>query len=1006
MVIMANRSSLPLVATYFIGFLCLGSIGYIMGGSLPSVQCMESEQEALLRFKEGLVDRSDRLSSWVVEEEADCCKWRGVECNHTTGHVMALDLHSQTPNESLQGELTYSALLDLPYLTYLDLSLNHFDRNEIPQSIGSLRNLKYLNLSDANCRGNIPSDLGNLSRLHSLDLSSSTYHSLRANSLDWLQGLSSLKVLDLGGVDLSNAVNWLNAINMLPSLVELHLFACNLNNLPSSLPHVNFTSLEILDLSLNSFNSPIPLWLFDISHSLVHLNLTRNQLQGPIPDAFVNMTSLAVLDLSQNNLEGGVPTSLGLIQEGNQLKGPSSLRELHLSKNRLNGTLVQSLGLLSKLVVFDVAENSLSGVITEAHFSNLSSLRVLDLSLNSFVFNMSSTWIPTFRLDIIRLKSCHLGSLFPKWLQTQNDFSYIDISEAGISDTMPNWFWNLSTLVEHMNVSLNQLKGKVPNLSSKLNLSHLDLSYNIFDGPLPSFSAKMVSLVLAQNSFFGPISGICESLMVTKSSLSTLDLSENNLSGKLPDCWAYGQNLFFMDLSFNQIYGRIPDSIGGLPLMALHLRNNSLYGKLPLSLKNCTTLVSLDLSVNRLFGSIPAWVGESLPYLSFLSLSSNNFSGSIPLQLCQLSSLKILDLSANYLSGEIPRCINNIRGMAMTEYDPYTAQGEDMLKLFERRRFEQFYNWSCVIDLSSNNLSGEIPKEVTSLIGLEVLRLSKNNLKGVIPVQLCQLQSLKVLDLSWNHISGTIPPCINNIMGMTRFGNDEFIDLREGTFCDRTRMISVYYLYEIDLSSNNLSGVIPRGVTSLTMLRALNLSNNHLTGAIPRNIGAMSGIQLLDLSRNKLSCSIPTSITELSFLALLDVSHNNLSGKIPSGSRMNTFDETSFLENPNLCGHPSTNDCLHNETYEDALCTSLEEGGKENEVNQDDDDDWLDTTSFYISMAVGFVTSYCGFWGALLCNSSWRHAYFKFLGNLYDKIYVTVAVSVNKLRRKYQSKHA
>ncbi|XP_059650129.1 receptor-like protein EIX2 [Cornus florida] len=370
---------------YFIGFLCLGSVGYIMGGSLPNVQCMENEQEALLKFKEGLVNHWDRLFSWMVEEEADCCKWRGVKCNRTTGHVMALDLHSQSPNESLQGELNYSALLDLPYLTYLAWNLNDFKQSQIPQFTGSLPNLKYLNLSNANFRGNIPSDLGNLSRLHSLDLSSSSYHSLGANNLDWLRGLSSLKILDLGGVDHSKAVNWLNEINMLPSLVELHLFDCNLNKLPSSLPRVNFTSPEIIDLSLNSFNSPIP-------------------------------------------------------------------------------------------------------------------------------------W-----------------PQFPEWLCTQKDLLYIDISDASISDIVPDWFWNISTKVEHMILVSSQLRGKVPDLSPLANFSHLDLGENNFDGPLPRFSANMKSLRLYGNSFSGPISSICE-WMVANSSLVDVQLFSNKLSGLLPDC--------------------------------------------------------------------------------------------------------------------------------------------------------------------------------------------------------------------------------------------------------------------------------------------------------------------------------------------------------------------------------------------------------------------------------------------------------------------------------------
>ena len=238
-----------------------------------AVSCMDSEQEALLKFKEGFKSASESFSSWTVEE--DCCNWRGVGCDNTTGHVIKLHLHSRDPSSKLIGEVSPS-LLDLPYLRYLDLSLNDFQQIPIPELIGSLKYIEYLNLSNANFRGTIPSTLGNLSHLKSLDLSGNGF-SLRAENLSWVYGLSSLKVLDLGGVDLSNAEDWLDAVNMLPSLVMLRLFCCKLPKLSQNLHHVNFTSLKFLDLSFNNFSSTIPNWLFDIGHGLVYLNLSRCQ---------------------------------------------------------------------------------------------------------------------------------------------------------------------------------------------------------------------------------------------------------------------------------------------------------------------------------------------------------------------------------------------------------------------------------------------------------------------------------------------------------------------------------------------------------------------------------------------------------------------------------------------------------------------------------------------------------------------------------------------------------
>ena len=425
-----------------------------------AIRCLDSEHEALLKFGEGFSSGTDYFSSWKAEE--DCCKWSRVGCDNVTGHVTKLELHSRDPFNILPGE-TSSSLLNLPYLRHLDLSQNKFSYSiPIPEFIGSLHHIEYLNLSNANFHGTIPSNLGNLSHLKSLDLSGNGYSSLRAENLNWVYVLSFLKVLDLSGVDLSNAKDWLESINMLSSLVELRLFYCMLHKLPQYVHHVNFTSLKILDLSDNNFNSNIPDWLFKIGHSVLYLNLSRCQLQGLIPDAFGNMTSLTSLDLSRNDLEGPIPLTLGLFEKESQLNKSSSLSELYLSDNQLNGSLEQSLVQLSQLVALDVARNYLEGNITEAYLKNFSSLRVLDLSSNQLVLNVSSSWIPPFQLETIGLRPCLVGSKFPQWLRSQSNYSSIDISDGKITDVVLDWFWNLSSRIKNMNLSFNDLKGNLP----------------------------------------------------------------------------------------------------------------------------------------------------------------------------------------------------------------------------------------------------------------------------------------------------------------------------------------------------------------------------------------------------------------------------------------------------------------------------------------------------------------------------------------------------------------
>ncbi|KAL6185879.1 hypothetical protein ACLB2K_042001 [Fragaria x ananassa] len=70
------------------------------------------------------------------------------------------------------------------------------------------------------------------------------------------------------------------------------------------------------------------------------------------------------------------------------------------------------------------------------------------------------------------------------------------------------------------------------------------------------------------------------------------------------------------------------------------------------------------------------------------------------------------------------------------------------------------------IDFSSNRLTGEIPVEITHLLGLISLNLAGNYLTGTISPEIGKLQSLQSLDLSRNQISGSIPPSLLKIYGL------------------------------------------------------------------------------------------------------------------------------------------------------------------------------------------------------------------------------------------------
>ncbi|VVA29846.1 Hypothetical predicted protein [Prunus dulcis] len=300
-------------------------------------------------FKQDLKDPSGRLSSWVGR---DCCQWQGISCNNRNGHVAKLNLRNPYPyvrydeewdalayNQSCLGGKINPSLLSLKYLNYLDLRYNDFDGIHIPKFFGELKSLRYLNISSTSFSGEIPHSLGNLSELNYLDieLSFSNYVpslEMHSKNLNWLSHLSSLKYLNLNGVNLSGTgvTNWLHHVNMLPSLLELHLLDCFIESLPLSVQKINFTSLSVLDMSYNYFNtSSFPSWLFNLT-SLRKLVLNENSFGGLFPDKLASLKSLEYLDLTELGLKGRIPRVIG-----NMCK----LKFLSLSRNDFYGEKIE-----------------------------------------------------------------------------------------------------------------------------------------------------------------------------------------------------------------------------------------------------------------------------------------------------------------------------------------------------------------------------------------------------------------------------------------------------------------------------------------------------------------------------------------------------------------------------------------------------------------------------------------------------------------------------------------
>ncbi|KAL2336493.1 hypothetical protein Fmac_010939 [Flemingia macrophylla] len=758
------------------------------------------------------------------------------------------------------------------------------------------------------------------------------------------------------------------AVNMMSSLLELHLVSCNLRTLPPSFPFENITSLSVFDLSQNPFNSPSPSWLFNMSN-LTDLNLYYSSLRGPFPvlrkgnlcnlqymDVSYNYLTgditqmldtlsscrnqgLVVLQLSLNHLTGKLPHSIGqfsslatLYLSSNSLSGPipesignlSNLHHLNLKGNMMNGEIPESIGQLAHLHILNLLHNNWGGIMTNIHFHNLTHQFKFSISSkpNSFAIKVTQDWIPPFKkLDVVEIRDSQVGPTFPNWLRNQTFLDTIILQNAGISGEIPPWVY-VSSQFWQLDLSHNNISG---HLSKIMNFSNVvNLSFNQLKGSIPLWSR-----------------------------VKGLDLSNNLLSGIVPN--NIGEKMSHLEF--------------------LDLSNNHLNGIIPLSINRIQTLSYLDLSNNHLIGTIPVfWMGMQL--LRILDLSNNSFSGGIPTSICSLPYLSVLELSNNNLSTNFSSTFQNCTSLH-------------------------------TLSLGNNRVFGSIPKEITkNLPFLKELLLRGNALTGTIPQELCSLSSLHLLDLANNNLSGSIPSCLGNFYSF-KLPQTSFIESTEPLSFDVTISYTTHielvlkgkiieYMNRmlvhstIDLSHNAFYGEIPEKLTELIHLGALNLSWNKLTGNIPNNIGSLKDLESLDLSHNRLSGPIPPSMASMTFLSFLNLSYNNLSGQIPVANQFGTFNDPSVYEgNPQLCGDPLPTNCS-------SPLPGNEEKGRKHADGEKIERLWL-----YASIVIGYNT---GFWlvcGSLVLKRSWRHAYFNFVFDMRDKLIVFILVNLARAKSKF-----
>ncbi|KAG9456320.1 hypothetical protein H6P81_000828 [Aristolochia fimbriata] len=349
------------------------------------------------------------------------------------------------------------------------------------------------------------------------------------------------------------------------------------------------------------------------------LVLSDMGLSGIIPENTIGkLTKLHSLDLSYNRITGLSSDFWGL---------GTSLRTLNLSHNLIDGSLPSNIGNFGKLEHLDLSYNGFSGSVPES-ISTLSALQLVNLSRNDFNGNLPE--------GILKCKS--LLSL--------------DVSSNRLNGTVPNGLGAAFPNLRFLNLAKNEFHGGVSDLSGLKSLTYLNLSGNLFAGAVNSVFEKPLEVIdLSQNQFQGHVSQVHFNSSSDWSSLAFLDLSENQLSGKLFDDVIQARSLKHLNLAHNRFSRqKFPKLETLLNLEYLNLSKTSLIGPIPKEIfSELRTLKTLDLSQNHLSGHISS--GESVSDLQIIDLSQNNLTGEIPSLLLQnLSGMEKFNFSYNNLS--------------------------------------------------------------------------------------------------------------------------------------------------------------------------------------------------------------------------------------------------------------------------------------------------------------------------------------------------------------------
>ncbi|KAK4839315.1 hypothetical protein QYF36_020939 [Acer negundo] len=263
------------------------------------------------------------------------------------------------------------------------------------------------------------------------------------------------------------------------------------------------------------------------------------------------------------NVVGAIPDELWTL---------TFLTNLNLGQNYLTGPLSASIGNLNRMQYFTVGINALSGELPK-ELGNMTDMTSFAIGSNNFSGPLPSELGNWTKLEQFYIDSSGVSGEIPSTLAKLPNMATVWASDTELTGRIPDFIGNWSKLTS-LRFQGNSFEGPIPSSFSNLNLTDLRIS---------GLSNGSSTLAFMKNM----------------TSLTFLELRNNNISDSIPSNIGEYQSLQHLDLSFNNLGGDIPESLFNLSSLAnLFLGNNKLNGTLPA--QKITTLRSMNVVANNL----------------------------------------------------------------------------------------------------------------------------------------------------------------------------------------------------------------------------------------------------------------------------------------------------------------------------------------------------------------------------------------------------------------------